>query len=214
MKVHLVVAHPEKTSFNLALHQVAISTFKNRDINTSVSNLYTEEFVAIAGHTDVLDFPEDENFNLAKAQRWAQKNNSFVEDIKTEQQKLLSSDMLILQFPLWWWSYPAILKGWLDRVLSSGFAYGDGAELGRKKVMYSITTGGANNQEELDYYQQKIAGLYQDVFGFIGWQIMPAFIAHGVQQNTQQERTIILKNYEKHLLEQIGITPEASILID
>jgi len=204
MKVHLVVAHPEKTSFNLALHQVAIDTFKNSDINTSVSNLYTDKFSAIAGHTDVLDFPEDETFNLAKAQRWAQKNKCFVDDITTEQQKLLSSDMLILQFPLWWWSYPAILKGWLDRVLSSGFAYGDGAELGRKKVMYSITTGGANNQEELEYYQQKIAGLYQDVFGFIGWQVMPAFIAHGVQQKTLQERTIILNDYEKHLLDQMG----------
>ncbi len=204
MKVHLVVAHPEKTSFNLSLHQVAVSTFKNRDINTSVSNLYKDDFAAIAGHNDVLYFPKDEKFNLAKAQRLAQKNNSFVEEIKAEQQKLLSSDMLILQFPLWWWSYPAILKGWFDRVLSSGFAYGDGAELKPKRVMYSITTGGANNQEELEYYQQKIAGLYQDVFGFIGWQVMPAFIAHGVQQKTQQERTMILNNYEKHLLEQIG----------
>ncbi len=204
MKVHLVVAHPEKNSFNLALHQVAIDTFKNSDINTSISNLYIDKFAAIAGQTDVLDFPEDETFNLAKAQRWAQKNKCFVDDITAEQQKLLSSDMLILQFPLWWWSYPAILKGWLDRVLSSGFAYGDGAELGRKKVMYSITTGGANNQEELEYYQQKIAGLYQDVFGFIGWQVMPAFIAHGVQQKTLQERTIILNDYEKHLLDQMG----------
>lgn len=204
MKVYLVVAHPEKTSFNLALYQVAIDTFKNNNITTKVSNLYAEKFAANAGHTDMLNFPKEEHFNLAKAQRWAQKNNSFAEDIKAEQQKLLLSDMLILQFPLWWWSYPAILKGWLDRVLSSGFAYGDGAELGRKKVMYSITTGGANNQEELEYYQQKIEGLYQDVFGFIGWQVMPAFIAHGVQQKTLQERTIILTNYERHLLDQIG----------
>jgi NAD(P)H dehydrogenase (quinone) len=202
MNVHLVVAHPEKTSFNLALHQIAINTFKKKDINTSVTNLYSEKFTANAGHADVFNFPKEESYNLAKAQRWAQKNKSFSEDIKTEQQKLLLSDLLILQFPLWWWSYPAILKGWIDRVLSSGFAYGEGAELGRKKVMYSITTGGANNQEELDYYQQKIEGLYQDVFGFIGWQIMPAFIAHGVQQKTQQQRTNILNNYEKHLLEQ------------
>ncbi len=204
MNVHVVVAHPEKTSFNLALHQVAMNAFKNSDISTSVSNLYEDNFVATADHADVLDFPKDKNFNLAKAQRYAQKNNCFAEDIKVEQQKLLSSDMLILQFPLWWWSYPAILKGWLDRVLSSGFAYGEGAELVPKRVMYSITTGGANNSEELEYYQQKIAGLYQDVFGFIGWQIVPAFIAHGVQQKTQQERAVILNNYEKHLLEQIG----------
>lgn len=203
MKVHLVVAHPEKSSFNFALHQIAVNTFKSRNINMSVSDLYTEKFVAIAGHKDVVNFPKDKDFNLAKAQRWAQKNNSFAEDVKVEQQKLLFSDMLILQFPLWWWSYPAILKGWIDRVLSAGFAYGEGAELSRKKVMYSITTGGVNNQEEVGYYQQKITGLYQDVFGFIGWQIMPEFIAHGVQQKTSQERTLILNNYAKHLLEHI-----------
>ncbi len=120
--------------------------------------------------------------------------------ISQEQDKLVSSDLLIFQFPLWWWSFPSILKGWIDRVLSSGFAYGNNATLKPKKIMYSITTGGANSKEEWEYYQSKIDGLYQDIFGFIGWEVLPAFIAHGVQQKTDDERKQILKNYKEHLV--------------
>ena len=48
------------------------------------------------------------------------------DDAKTEIEKLLWADTLILQFPLWWFSMPAILKGWVDRVFAYGFAYGVG----------------------------------------------------------------------------------------
>jgi len=203
MKVHLLVAHPEKNSFNLALHKTAIDILKNENIEISVSELYADQFDPVAGQGDFYKFPSEEYFSLNKAQRWAIDNNAFVESIKQEQSKLKSSDFLILQFPLWWWSFPAILKGWIDRVITSGFAYGKGSTLSPRKVMYSITTGGADNKEELDYYQNKIDGLYQDIFGFMGWEIFPAFIAHGVQQKSKDERLKILKNYKKHLIQQV-----------
>lgn len=204
MKVHLVVAHPEKKSFNFALHQTAINSLESEGITINVTDLYTDNFNPVAGHDDVNNFPEEDYFSLAKAQRWAQKNNTFVESIKEEQGKLVSSDLLILQFPLWWWSFPAVLKGWIDRVLTSGFAYGKGSTLTPRKVMYSITTGGANNNEELEYYQNKINGLYQDIFGFIGWEIVPAFIAHGVQQKKDSERAGILEKYKEHLITHVA----------
>lgn len=69
--------------------------------------------------------------------------------------------------------------------------------------MYSITTGGANSKEELVYYQNKIDGLYQDIFGFMGWEVLPAFIAHGVQQKTEEERKQLLIHYKEHLVENV-----------
>ena len=100
MKVHLVVAHLEKNSFNLALHQVAIDLLESKSIKFNVTDLYMDKFNPVAGHHDINDFPEQEHFNLAKAQRWAHKNNAFVEPIKIEQSKLAATDTLILQFPL------------------------------------------------------------------------------------------------------------------
>ncbi|WP_288388836.1 NAD(P)H-dependent oxidoreductase [uncultured Alteromonas sp.] len=157
----------------------------------------------VAGKDDTTSLPIDEYFQLAKAQRLALANNTFIKTIADEQNKLLSSDLLIFQFPLWRWSFPSMLKGWVDSVLSSGFAYGKDAKLKPKKVMYSIITGGANSKEESAYYQAKIDGLYQYIFGFMGWEILPAFIVHGVQQKTNEERQPILASYHKHLLEKV-----------
>ncbi|MFC3032855.1 NAD(P)H-dependent oxidoreductase [Pseudoalteromonas fenneropenaei] len=198
MKIHLVLAHPEPFSFNSALHQTAVDMLTQNKIGVSVSNLYYAGFNPVAGPLDMHGYPQ-EHFALAAAQRWASNNAAFSADIVEEQSKLVECDAVILQFPLWWWSFPAILKGWIDRVLSSGFAYGKENTLPAKKVMYSITTGGADSQEDLDYYQSKINALYEDVFGFLGWETLPPFIAHGVQRLTDEERQLLLGKYKAHL---------------
>ncbi len=64
-------------------------------------------------------------------------------DIDKEQQQLLSHDIIIFQFPLYWYSTPAILKEWQDLVLEYGFAYGtDGNALKDKLFMCAISAGG------------------------------------------------------------------------
>lgn len=204
MQVYLVKAHPEPNSFNSAMHQQAKAVLNEKSINYFESDLYSMGFNPVAGYGDVESFPKDEYFHLIKAQRWALDNQTFSNEILAEQEKLQASDLLILQFPLWWWSFPAILKGWIDRVLSSGFAYGNGAVLKPKKVMYSLTTGGASNVEEKAYYQNKINVLYEDVFGYMGWEILPPFIAHGVQSISQQERAQLLADYNDYLLQVLN----------
>lgn len=56
--------------------------------------------------------------------RYAYENGLQSDDVAKEQQELLWADSVILQFPLWWYSMPAIRKGWVDRVYAYGFAYG------------------------------------------------------------------------------------------
>ena len=64
-------------------------------------------------------------------------------DIDKEQQRLSEHDVIIFQFPLYWYSTPAILKEWQDLVLEHGFAYGhDGTALQGKRFMCAITAGG------------------------------------------------------------------------
>lgn len=53
------------------------------------------------------------------------RQKSLPSDIREEQAKLAAAELLVFQFPLWWYGPPAILKGWLDRVLTEGFAFGD-----------------------------------------------------------------------------------------
>jgi len=63
-------------------------------------------------------------------------------DVKKEQQKLLKADYIILQFPMYWYNAPALLRQWFESVLEHGFAYGSkGKALQGKKLILSITTG-------------------------------------------------------------------------
>lgn len=71
--------------------------------------------------------------------------DSFI-NIKQEQRLLLKHDIIIFQFPLYWYSSPAILKEWQDLVLEHGFAYGEGGDkLAGKRFMLAISTGGSEN---------------------------------------------------------------------
>ncbi|MEL6583708.1 MAG: NAD(P)H-dependent oxidoreductase [Pseudomonadota bacterium] len=64
-------------------------------------------------------------------------------NIDQEQERLRAHDVIVFQFPLFWYSTPSILKEWQDLVLEFGFAYGDGGDaLAGKKMMLAVTAGG------------------------------------------------------------------------
>ncbi|MBN3560775.1 NAD(P)H-dependent oxidoreductase [Aliamphritea spongicola] len=64
-------------------------------------------------------------------------------DVAAEQQALLEAEVIILQFPFYWYSVPALLKKWLDDVLAYDFAYGaNGDKLKGKDLVLSFTIGG------------------------------------------------------------------------
>jgi len=66
----------------------------------------------------------------------------FVVDIETEQAALVAHDVVALQFPLFWYATPALMKEWLDLVWLHGFAYGEGGEaLKGKRLFVACTTG-------------------------------------------------------------------------
>ena len=70
-------------------------------------------------------------------------------DVEKEQAKLLKADIIVLQFPLFWFSCPSIMRKWFEDVLLHGFAYGtQGKALKEKKVIVAFTTGAP-----LDAYQ-------------------------------------------------------------
>ncbi|MEO0992091.1 MAG: NAD(P)H-dependent oxidoreductase [Pseudomonadota bacterium] len=77
-------------------------------------------------------------------------------DISTEeeQERLLEHDVILFQFPMFWYSSPALLKEWLDIVLEHGFAYGkDGTKLAGKAMMLALTAAGPAEAYTRDGYQ-------------------------------------------------------------
>ncbi len=76
-------------------------------------------------------------------------NGNLPGDVRREQLRVEAADLIVLAFPVYWWSMPALVKGWIDRVFTKGWAFGVGdgqpGRLAGKRVRL-IATGGAGAQ--------------------------------------------------------------------
>ncbi len=120
MNILIVHAHPEPQSFTTSLKTTAQQTFKKLGHRVEVSDLYAMQFSPVASKEDFLELNQPDYFNYALEQRNAAKQNLLAPDIQAEIEKVKRADLIILNFPLYWTSVPAILKGWIDRVFVSG----------------------------------------------------------------------------------------------
>jgi glutathione-regulated potassium-efflux system ancillary protein KefG len=75
-------------------------------------------------------------------------------NIDREQKRLLDHDVILLQFPMFWYSTPSLIKEWLDLVLEHGFAYGAGGDkLAGKSMMLAVTAAGQKDAYREQGYQ-------------------------------------------------------------
>ncbi|MGE5676403.1 MAG: NAD(P)H-dependent oxidoreductase [Mycobacterium leprae] len=147
MNVLIVLAHPEPKSFNHAMANVAVNTLQQQGHTVQVSDLYAMGFNPALDRHDFVTMANPDYLKPQFEQAQAAANQTFAPEVAAEQAKLRSADLVIFQFPLWWFSIPAMLKGWMDRVLAMGFAYGGGKWYDQgafrgKKALLSFTTGG------------------------------------------------------------------------
>ncbi len=107
MHVLAVFCHPDHDSFCGALLQRFVAGAEAAGHEVEVADLYREGFDPVMSLRDLQQFDGVE----------------MPPEILAEQARVEQCDALCLVFPLWWWSLPAMLKGWLDRVWSAGWAY-------------------------------------------------------------------------------------------
>ncbi|TIM50665.1 NAD(P)H-dependent oxidoreductase [Mesorhizobium sp.] len=199
MKVLLVFAHPELHSLNGALRDVAIRELEAQGHEVRVTDLYADDWKAEVDRADFPSWPPEQRFLPALASKKAFATNMLTEDVKAEVDKLLWADTLILQFPLWWYAMPAILKGWVDRVYAYGFAYGVGEHsdkrwgdrfgegtLAGKRAMLIVTAGGW----EEHYSARGVNGPIDDllfpinhgILYYPGYDVLPPFVVYRVDR--------------------------------
>jgi NAD(P)H dehydrogenase (quinone) len=199
MRVLLVFAHPEPTSLNGALRDVAIDALVAQGHEVRVSDLYADQWKSEVDRADFPALPPGGRFVPVAASKYAFQGNTLTGDVKAEIDKLLWADILILQFPLWWFGMPAILKGWIDRVFAYGFAYGVGehsdlrwgdrygeGRLAGKRAMLIVTAGGWAEH----YAPRGVNGPIEDllfpinhgVLYYPGYEVLPPFVAYRVDR--------------------------------
>ncbi|KVC19962.1 NAD(P)H dehydrogenase [Burkholderia diffusa] len=195
MNVLIVYAHPEPRSLNGALRDFAVEHLEAAGHCVQVTDLYAMNWKAAFDANDVTDRTSDARFDPSLDSKRAFATGTQSEDIEREQEKLKWADAVILQFPLWWFSMPAIMKGWVERVYAYGFAYGVGehsdlhwgdrygeGSLAGKRAMIVVTAGGW----ESHYSARGINGPIDDVLfpiqhGILyypGFDVLPPFVIY------------------------------------
>ena len=105
-------------------------------------------------------------------------------DVAKEQSLLVASDVIVFQFPFYWYSSPALLKEWEDTVLTYGFAYGsDGTALKGKKLQIVISTGGPEDAYTPKGYNNftitQLLTPFEQTANLCGMTYLPPFAIHG-----------------------------------
>lgn len=218
MNVLIVHSHPEPDSFNAAMTRRAVETFNRLGHHPVVSDLYAMGFDPVSDRRNFTKVADPAYLKMQAEEQHASAHGGFEPALAAEMGKLLAADVLILQFPIWWLSLPAILKGWIDRVFACGVVYGggryfEGGVLAGKRAFCSLTVGGPQ-----DVYSSE--GLYTEVedilfpvhrgtFGFTGMTVLEPFVVYGPNRMDAPAREAELERYARHLerLDEARVLP-------
>lgn len=114
-------------------------------------------------------------------------------DIEREQQRLCEHDVVVFQFPLYWYSTPSILKEWQDLVLEYGFAYGnEGTALQGKQFICVISAGGAEKAYQMEGYNhyslEELLRPIEQMAGITGMTYLPPLALFGARTAVEEGR--------------------------
>jgi NAD(P)H dehydrogenase (quinone) len=160
MNVSVILAHPSSRSFNSAIAQTVVRTLKQDGHRVIFHDLYREKFDPVLTSGEM------------------SKNARLPGQIKKHCAELVRADGLVLVHPNWWGEPPAILKGWVDRVLRVGVAYDfpDGPkakaglpiELLQTRVALVLNTSDTPAKREKEVLGDPLQILWKNTLSFCG----------------------------------------------
>lgn len=124
MNVLCVLSHPRRQSLTGAVLDGFVAGLAEAGHKSEIADLHAEKF-------DPVLLPPDEP-------DWNDGNKRYSDAVHREMARIERNDAIALFFPVWWWSMPAMLKGWIDRVWNNGWAYGDRNLKGKRAIAFGI----------------------------------------------------------------------------
>lgn len=210
MRVFIVHAHPEPKSFNGALTRSARETLLAHGHEVQVSDLYAMGWNPVSDRRNFVTVADAETYRQQTEEAHAAAHDGFSPDVQAEMDKLFWCDVLVLQFPLWWFGLPAMLKGWVDRVFASGGRiYGGGKWYDRgafvgKRAMCSVTIGGPPSLYSARGLNGPLATILfpiqHGMLSFTGFQVVEPFVVYGPARMSAATRAAELERYRAQVL--------------
>ena len=175
----LIYGHPKTpTSFNFSLKEKLVFALKNRGHSVLVRDLYEISFYPLLSSDDLSKFHSHE----------------IPDDIKKEHEFIKNADVIIFIYPIWWAGSPAIIKGYIDRVFSYGFAYmykGDKVVglLTDKRAIIINSTGSTDEFYEKEGFHNAIKKTVDEgIFKFCGFKKVRHIFFGGIMNKTESEK--------------------------
>ncbi len=160
MKLSVILAHPNKQSFNHAIARTAVAALEQNGHDVIFHDLYRERFDPLLPREEIL-----EDATLAP-------------ELEEYCREIRSAEGIIIVHPNWWGQPPAILKGWVDRVFRPGVAYkflegdsGEGVPVGLLKARAAIVFNTSNTppEREARVFGDPLETLWKNcIFGLCG----------------------------------------------
>ena len=217
MQALIVLAHPEPRSFNGAMFETAVRALRASGHDVSTSDLYRMGFDPVSSRRNFTGVQDPDYLKLQLEEMHASETGGFAPEVEAEIAKMEAADLMIWQFPLWWFGLPAILKGWVDRVFAMGRTYGNGHiyETGKfrgKRALLSLTTGGPAPAYARGGFNGDLDAILRPVqrgmLNFLGFSVLAPQVTYGPARADQAQREAALAAWARRLE---GIASEPAI---
>lgn len=186
----IVTAHPIETSLSHTLAQRIAGKLQEQGTQVEIADLHAEGFSPAMIRADLDLYHGDAS--------------ALPDDVLREQQRVERADMLIFVFPFYWWSVPALLKGWFDRVLTVNWAYKVGEEgriVGnlRDVPVRLVATAGSDiaGFDKHGYSTAIQSQIVEGVFGFCGLKNVTLDILYEADSASPQQVDDFLQSLNK-----------------
>ncbi|MFC5676122.1 NAD(P)H-dependent oxidoreductase [Aeromicrobium endophyticum] len=207
--VLLVHAHPETDSFSTAQSAAAARALAAAGHEVDVIDLYADAWQPVLRRDD---FPGIDGAFKPQAEQMRAVADGTVDDVVQDQlDRLLAADLLVLSFPMWWFSVPAILKGWIDRVFVMGATFGgehglfDEAALAGKDAVLLMTTGGPQDAFGPDGafgpMDDFVFHIRRGMLEFVGYRVLDPVVTYGPARLDPDEREAALRSVHDTFVE-------------
>ena len=218
MKAHIVYAHPEPKSFCSAMKDTVIAALTEARFEVALSDLCKEQFNPVASAADFAVRRDPSHLTYGLEQRHAIERDTLAPDIDHEVKRVLAANLLILVFPVFWFSMPAMLKGWIDRIFLSALFYGGrrfygrGAMTGRRALVVA-SMGARPHMFGKGAVHGEIEPMFRHLtrgtLGYVGYDVLEPFWAFHVPYITDEERRGELDRLRRHLahLDALAVIP-------
>lgn len=208
-KIHVVHAHPEPRSFCTSMAHEALRVLKGRGDDVTFSDLYALDFDPVVRASDFDDRVSGDYLVYTLEQRHAFRHDSLAPDIRREVEALLGSDTLLMIFPLYWFSVPALIKGWIDRCFLSGAMYGGKRIYGRggmagKRAAIGVSLGAREHMFGAQGIHGELAcgmlrHLLQGTLGYVGYEVLEPFFAWHIPYCSSDQREDTLMRWREYV---------------